>query len=156
MQTNSWDYRTLLLAAALISLPILMVIWGPPVLDWTAGAGRVGRIIADRSVWEHKIGMFAESNRTFPDTPMLVQMELYAEVSTSQNEEYLDVVGGREEHFRSAVSNVLRSAAVPDLREPTLTTLKRKMKVALVAAHGSETGVFDQLLVPSFEARKIN
>ena len=157
MQHSDFEYRNIVLAGLLLTIPLALLIIGPLAvrsLKWEQNAQQNG--IEKREHFEHAIGSFAESNHQFANVPIQIELKLFAGVPKQQNNEFISVVAGRENHLRSAVSKVIRSARLQDLREPELATLKRKMKVALVTAYGAETSVFDNLIVPEFEAHQIN
>lgn len=150
------DWRFVALSVLLVGLAVMLLVYGPSTFRWQPLDGTESAGTPMGSHVEHQIGAFQESNQTFPDSPLVVELTLFAEVEARRNEEFLNIFTGHEQRFRSVVSEVIRSARYQDLREPTLTTLKRKMKVALVAASGTKTMVFDDLLIPDFEARQVN
>lgn len=105
---------------------------------------------------ERELGRFQEGNESVPGVTLVVDMTVYADVGDPDDGEFHQIVKHHGGEIRSAVSHTLRSARYADLMEPTLTTLKRKMKVALAAAAGEETRVFDQLLIPDYDVRQMN
>lgn len=108
------------------------------------------------STVERKIGEFKEGNEAAPGVVVVVGMTVYADIDIESDPELGRIVESHQGQIRSAVSETLRGAPYSDLVEPTLTTLKRKMKVAMIQATGEETHVFDQLLIPAYDVRKVN
>jgi hypothetical protein len=143
-----------ILTTLLILLPILLIYLGPAVLREAdpkdAGPSETATHV------EHLIGTFTEANRTFPEVPLIVDMTLFADVPREADPTYRRIVAGNEVRMKSAVSEVIRSLSHKDLREPTLATLKRKVKVAMTSVTGAQAPVFDHLLVPDFDARRMN
>jgi hypothetical protein len=149
--------RPWIVGGIILALPLLLLLLGPSPWRWMAGpAGTKDEPLANRSFTEHFVGEFHESNRAFPGAPLQIDMKLFAEVPRSQDGEFQQLVQGQENRYREAVAGVLRSLPPRDLREPTLTTLKRKVKVAMVATAGNDTRLFDELVVPEFEAFQVN
>jgi hypothetical protein len=105
--------------------------------------------------FEYKIGEFREGNDSLPGRPLLVDMTLYAEVAQLEAIEIPRLVEAHGGRIREAVSGTLRSARVADLMEPSLTTLKRKMKVALAEATGRDAQAFDRILIPDYDLHRI-
>lgn len=105
---------------------------------------------------ERKIGEFKEGNEAAPGVVVVVDATVYADVAGEMNRDLERILQGRQAQIRSAVSETLRSVPYADLVEPSLTTLKRKMKVAMIQASGEPTHVFDQLLIPSYDVRRVN
>jgi hypothetical protein len=150
-----FELRPWILGGIILALPLTLLVLGPT--PWRlANPLTKNDPPDDRGFSEHFVGEFHESNRAFPDAPLQIEMKLFAEVPHAQDEEFKQLVAGQENRYREAVSGVLRSLPPRDLREPTLTTLKRKMKVAMVATAGIETNLFDELVVPEFDAYQVN
>jgi hypothetical protein len=151
------ELRPWVIGGIILAMPLMLLLLGPT--PWRVLLGdreSVDRPPIDRNFTEHFVGEFHESNRAFPDSAMQIDMKLFAEVPRAKDEEYRQLVGGQENRYREAVSGILRSLPPRDLREPTLTTLKRKVKVAMVVAAGKETNLFDQLVVPEFDVFRVN
>ncbi len=150
-----YELRPWVLGGIILALPLTLLVLGPTPWRLANPLAKEGPP-DDRRFSEHFVGEFHESNRVFPDAPLQIEMKLFAEVPRAQDEEFKQLVFGQENRFREAVSGVLRSLPPRDLREPTLTTLKRKVKVAMVATAGIETNLFDELVVPEFDAFQVN
>jgi hypothetical protein len=150
-----FELRPWILGGVILALPLSLLVLGPT--PWRI-ASQVNKDtpLDNRGFTEHFVGEFHESNRAFPGAPLQIELKLFAEVPYAQDEEFKQLLAGQENRYREAVSGVLRSLPPRDLREPTLTTLKRKVKVAMVATAGIETNLFDELVVPEFDAFQIN
>lgn len=146
--------QIIFLSTMLISMPVL--IWFVAQHDWKAVAATTGMGRTPKAKGEYSIGEFHEGNNSIPDVTLVVDMTLYADVGDGQGPQFHNILESRGTKLRSAVGGVLREAPYRDLMEPTLTTLKRKVKVALVQASGEETHVFDELIIPEFDTRRVN
>lgn len=104
---------------------------------------------------EYKIGEFREGNDSLPGRPLLVDMTVYAEVAQLEAVEVPRLVEAHGGRIREAVSGALRTARAADLMEPSLTTLKRKMKVALAEATGRDAQAFDNILIPEYDVHRL-
>lgn len=122
----------------------------------TIPSARLDSTAGSTSNVERKIGEFKEGVEAAPGVVVVVDMTVYADVAGEMDQELARIIELRQPQIRSAVSETLRKVSYTDLFEPTLTTLKRKMKVAMVQASGEETHVFDQLIIPSYDVRRVN
>ncbi|MBY0585940.1 hypothetical protein K2X85_02125 [bacterium] len=154
--TFAYELRPWLIGGLILALPLMLLLLGPTPWRVILGSKEKSATPVEGDFTEHFVGEFHESNRAFPDASLQIDMKLFAEVHHSQNEAYRQLVDGQENRYREAVSSVLRGLPPRDLREPTLTTLKRKVKVAMVSIAGTDTSLFDELIIPEFEAFKIN
>ena len=145
-----------LLAGVLgLTMPLVLLFVGPLAIrnsPWSPPPKKV----FPRTHIERLVGEFRESNNSFGDTPIYVDMTLFVDVPVARQNELESVLSESQGDVRSAVASLLRSVPYQDLREPSLTTLKRKMKVAMIQASGQETTLFDELVIPDFEATQIN
>ncbi|MBX9655100.1 hypothetical protein K2Y11_15915 [bacterium] len=156
MAKEHLSWKAIVAAVLSVTLPILLLVVGPLAYrnsdSWTAEP----KIVYPKTHVERMIGEFRENNNSFGDTPILVDMTLFVDVPTTRQNELETILAGNQTELKSAVASLLRSAPYQDLLEPSLTTLKRKMKVAMVQATGQETTIFDELVIPDFDATQFN
>jgi len=155
MSKEHLSWKGIAVVAFGITLPILLLVVGPLAYrtsSWTTEP----KIVYPKTHFERMIGEFRENNNSFGDTPILVDMTLFVDVPMTRQNELESILAENQTEVKSAVASLLRSAPYQDLLEPSLTTLKRKMKVAMCQATGQETTIFDELVIPDFDATQFN
>ena len=146
----------MLAAVAIVAVPMVLLFLGPLAFRNSSWAAPPAEEFP-RTHIERMVGEFRENNNSFGDNPILVDMTLFVDVPITRQNELESLMSGSQTEVRSAVASLLRTVPYQDLREPSLTTLKRKMKVAMVQASGQEeTTIFDDLVIPSFDATQFN
>ena len=146
----------MLAAVVGVAVPMILLFLGPLAVRNSPWATPPAKEFP-RTHIEQLVGEFRENNNSFGDTPILVDMTLFVDVPVTRKNELESVMSGSQSEVRSAVASLLRSVPYQDLREPSLTTLKRKMKVAMVQASGQEEStIFDELVIPDFSATQFN
>lgn len=156
MSIDRVGWKGLLAAVIVVAVPMVLLFLGPLAFRNSTWATPPA-IEYPRTHIERMIGEFRENNNSFGDNPILVDMTLFVDVPVTRQNELESVMSDSQAELKSAVASLLRSIPYQDLREPSLTTLKRKMKVAMVQASGQEeTTIFDDLVIPEFEATQFN
>lgn len=156
MTKEPLSWKAIVAAVLGVMLPILLLVIGPLAYRNSASWTAEPKIVYPKTHIERMIGEFRENNNSFGDTPILVDMTLFVDVPTTRQNELETILADSQSEVKSAVASLLRSAPYQDLLEPSLTTLKRKIKVAMVQATGQETTIFDELVIPDFDATQFN
>jgi hypothetical protein len=156
MTKEPLSWKAIVAAVLGVMLPILLLVIGPLAYRNSASWTAEPKIVYPKTHIERMIGEFRENNNSFGDTPILVDMTLFVDVPTTRQNELETILADSQSEVKSAVASLLRSAPYQDLLEPSLTTLKRKIKVAMVQATGEETTIFDELVIPDFDATQFN
>lgn len=104
---------------------------------------------------ERKLGQFHVENATFPEAKSVIRATLFAEIDQDKESSFDEVFQKKKNRIHDAVVSVIRDASYREFEEPSLLTLKRKLRKAILNSVGDEHGGFDNVIISEFEILRL-
>lgn len=99
---------------------------------------------------EIALGEFQVRNFQTPGSELLVKFRVCLTVEESNKERLLEAFRKHEQRVREAIGIAVRKADEETLGEPSLATLKRRLRVAILAAMQVDSAALLDVLMPDF------
>lgn len=146
-----WRHPLLaLLAASLAFDAIVLALLVPPTATATADDATAMEESGEPSRAEFSLGDFQVRNFQTPGRDYLVKFGICLTVDDRGKEELHEVYRRHEQRVREAIGIAVRKADSQVLTEPTLATLKRRLRVAILAAMSTPEPRIADVLIPDF------
>lgn len=143
-----------LLAVSIVVDAIALALLLPPASAAKADEASETHESSEPDRIEFSLGNFQVRNFQTPGADYLVKFGVCLTVDALSQEELQELFHRHEQRIREAIGIAVRKADNQVLTEPTLATLKRRLRVAILAAMSTPEPRIVDVLIPDFTVNR--
>lgn len=104
---------------------------------------------------EFELGEYKISNNSMEGSPLRIDCKMVAEVPKEFETNFQTIYETKKHRVRDAVQSVIRGATYPDITDPDLGAIKRKLRKSITDVIGNDKPYISQIIVSDFQSYEL-